>query len=298
MKLYFSQACLLAGIYSYQYICFLEHQLYCSGPGSIIICLQIGVCAYGMLPFDWGWLYSFLFGAILSPTDPVSVVDLLKRTKATSKLTTVIAGESLLNDSSAVVLYLFFAGLCNGDDLNAATLILFVLKMVVFSPLVGFIFGYISYRITRFLQRALERNIDIVIALSLVCAYLSFFVGQDVLEGSGILSCCVAGSCYSVFISTSVLENEKMVHVWHHLEWACNTLIFLLAGILGGLNTANNVSVINLLLVLLMYVVLMVTRVSAIAMLWPMLNKLGKPFTLNEASFAGLNFSTNYVIYQ
>ena len=63
-----------------------------------------------------------------------------------------------------------------------------------------------------------------------------------------------------------------MVHVWHHLEWARNTL---LAGILGGLKTAANMSVINLLLVLLMYVVLMVTRVSAIAMLWPMLNKLG-----------------------
>ena len=74
-----------------------------------------------------------------------------------------------------------------------------------------------------------------------------------------------------------------MVHVWHHLEWARNTR---LAGILGGLNTADNMSVINLLLVLLMYVVLMVTRVSAIAMLWSVLNELRKPFTLNEVSFA------------
>ena len=251
-----------------------------------------------MLPFGWGWLYSFLFGAILSPTDPVSVVDLLKRTKATSKLTTVIAGESLLNDSSAVILYLFFAGLCNGETLDAATLFLFVARMIIISPLIGFIFGYISYRIIRILQRGLERNIDIIIALSLFCAYLSFYFGQGVFEGSGILSCCVAGSCYSVFISTSVLENEKMVHVWHRLEWACNTLIFVVAGLLGGLQTAEDVSVINLLLVLLFYVVLMITRFFTIAMLFPVINKMGKPFDVYEASFAGPIFDSDFILFK
>jgi NhaP-type Na+/H+ or K+/H+ antiporter len=72
-----------------------------------MICFLLGALAQGILPFQWGWIYSLWFGAILSSTDPVSVVDLLKRTKASSKLTTVIAGESLLNDGSAIILFFF-----------------------------------------------------------------------------------------------------------------------------------------------------------------------------------------------
>ena len=254
------------------------------GPGSIIICLFIGACAYGILPFKWGLLYSMLFGAILSATDPVSVVDLLKRTKASSKLTTIIAGESLLNDGSAMILYLFFANLCEGNTYTAESFILFVLQMLVLSPLIGFGFGYVCYRITKLLQKNVEINMDIIIVLSVFCAYGSFFCAANLLGVSGVLSCCTSGICYSVFVSTAVLESEKMLHVWHHLEWLCNTLIFMLAGVVGGASTFGALEV---LYVLVMYVVLLLTRGVAIAWLYPLLNRIGKPLNPKEAFFAG-----------
>lgn len=60
------------------------------------------------LPYDYTWPQSFLLGSMLSATDPVAVVALLKDVGASKKLATVIEGESLFNDGSAFVLFLMF----------------------------------------------------------------------------------------------------------------------------------------------------------------------------------------------
>jgi len=257
-----------------------------AGPGSILVCLMLGSLAYCILPFQWGWLYSMLFGAILSATDPVSVVDLLKRTKASSKLTTVIAGESLLNDGSAMILYLFFANLLVGETYTASSFITFVLQMLFVSPLIGFSFGYISYRISRILHYYGEANIDLVIIVSILCGYGSFYVAEEMIGVSGVLSCCTAGVCYSVFVSPSILDNEKMLHVWHHLEWTCNTSIFFLAGLIGGIHSGTATNFDNLVYVLVMYIMLLLTRGIALLVLYPVLNYCGEPFTPQEALFS------------
>ena len=61
-------------------------------PGAFIIACQLAPLAHYVIPYNWSWNYSFLFASVLCATDPVSVVDLLKRTRASSKLTTGIAG--------------------------------------------------------------------------------------------------------------------------------------------------------------------------------------------------------------
>lgn len=72
-----------------------------AGPGVLIGCVLIGVIAKYLL--NWSWNLAMIFGAILSATDPVAVVALLKSAGASPKLTILIVGESLLNDGSAMV---------------------------------------------------------------------------------------------------------------------------------------------------------------------------------------------------
>ena len=72
-----------------------------AGPGVLIGCVLIGVFAKYLL--NWNWNLAMTFGAILSATDPVAVVALLKSAGASPKLTILIVGESLLNDGSAMV---------------------------------------------------------------------------------------------------------------------------------------------------------------------------------------------------
>ena len=74
-----------------------------AGPGVVIGAVLMGVFAKFMLPYDWSWNLAMVFGSILSATDPVAVVALLKSAGASPKLTILIVGESLLNDGTAMV---------------------------------------------------------------------------------------------------------------------------------------------------------------------------------------------------
>lgn len=58
----------------------------------------LAMCSYLFLPFNWSWNYNFLFGSIMCATDPVSVVSLLKSAKASSALSTIIAGGTYVLD--------------------------------------------------------------------------------------------------------------------------------------------------------------------------------------------------------
>ncbi len=65
------------------------------GPGGMIVTCLLAICSYTFLPFNWSWKYYFLFGAVLSSTDPVSLVSLLKHSKASSSLSTIISGGTV-----------------------------------------------------------------------------------------------------------------------------------------------------------------------------------------------------------
>ncbi len=74
-------------------------------PGVVLQAFLIAAVAVYVLPYDWEWTESWLFGAILSATDPVAVVALLKELGVLPDLRVLIEAESLLNDGSAIVLF-------------------------------------------------------------------------------------------------------------------------------------------------------------------------------------------------
>ena len=79
-----------------------------AGPGVLFGAVMMSVITKYLLPYNWNWNLAMTFGLILSATDPVAVVALLKSACASPKLTILIVGESLLNDGTAMVLLLCF----------------------------------------------------------------------------------------------------------------------------------------------------------------------------------------------
>jgi NhaP-type Na+/H+ or K+/H+ antiporter len=71
------------------------------------------------LPYGWSWHLSLLVGSILSLTDPVATVALLKELGVSETISTLIEATSLFNDGSALVLFLMFVGAIQGDSLTA-----------------------------------------------------------------------------------------------------------------------------------------------------------------------------------
>ena len=78
-------------------------------PGVLIGTLMLGFCIKIFLYSELGWWPCFMLGAIVSATDPVAVVTLLKTMGASKKFQTIIEGESLFNDGTAMVFFILFA---------------------------------------------------------------------------------------------------------------------------------------------------------------------------------------------
>jgi len=86
---------------------------------------------------------SLLFGSIASATDPVAVVVLLKELGASKKLSTLIEGESLLNDGTAMVVFLVLLDLVKGIELTAGDIVLRFIRLSVGGPILGILGGIV-----------------------------------------------------------------------------------------------------------------------------------------------------------
>ena len=263
-----------------------------AGPGVLIGAALVGVITKYMLPYNWSWNLSLCFGAILSATDPVAVVSLLKSAGASPKLTILIVGESLLNDGSAMVLFTIFYESLNGRVYTASSITAFFAAAAFGSVFLGLACGVMIIRWLRTANRPLkEIDTTIQIAITITSAYLIFFVAQYVLKISGVLACCGAGIVLSWLAPPIILSHETMHHVWGMIEWVLNTLIFLLAGLIIGNRVINKVAPMDWFYVIVLYVIVMTGRLFTIGVLYPWISTIGHKCTKNEAifmSWAGL----------
>eukprot|EP01035_Chromulina_nebulosa_P017394 gene17394-22943_t len=212
-----------------------------AGPGVLIGAALMAVFTKLILPYKWSWNLSFVFGSILSATDPVAVVALLKTAGASPKLTMLIVGESLMNDGTAMVLFTLFFKLLQGQHFTTGSIISFFLAATLGSSLLGIALGFGVIRWLRSAHRPLK-DIDksIQISITLCSAYLIFFLAQYTLQISGVLACCGAGLMLAWLAPPIILSHESMHTVWSIVEWMGNTLIFLLAGLIIGHRTLGH----------------------------------------------------------
>ena len=176
-----------------------------AGPGALIGALLLGffIVTCSMIPCPltgWSTNTVYLFTSILCATDPVSVISLLSKMELfrSQKLKYIITSEALFNDAMALCLYtIFLSGeLVDSSFMTPLDIFIYSLKVIFISPLLGFAFGIGSLALC--IQVSSDDYNDqytiIKIIMPICAAYLSFFVGQYVLEVSGILSCYCAGT--------------------------------------------------------------------------------------------------------
>lgn len=194
-------------------------------PGTLLSTFIIAALGTGCLRLPWA--ASLVFGALISPTDPVSVIALLKRLKVNKRLSLVIEAESLFNDGVAVVLFVVLLHVATGDRF----VLLDSLRQFAMVMLGGMAMGAaIGWTASRVVNRTDDYLLEMM--LSMLVAYGSTLLSESV-HVSGIIAVVSAGLVMGNdgMVRAMQAENrEAVVTFWDFAAFVVNSIIFLLVG--------------------------------------------------------------------
>lgn len=175
---------------------------------------------------------ALLLGAILSATDPVAVIAVFKQLGAPRRLTTLVDGESLFNDATAIVLSRILLGVMAMGTLNGDALFNGAVQFVSLF-IGGLLVGWVLGMITGFLLGKVVDDPAIEITLTTVVAYLSFLMAEDVFHVSGVMAVVAAGVTLGDWgrMRVSPPVRAYLEHFWSYMSFVANALIFLLVGL-------------------------------------------------------------------
>jgi NhaP-type Na+/H+ or K+/H+ antiporter len=236
---------------------------------------------------------SLLFGSIISATDPVAVVCLLKELGASKRLSTMIEGESLLNDGTAMVVFLVVLDIVEGKETTVSDIFLKFIRLSLGGPLLGIICGII---VTIILRR-IHNNFVLEVNTTIFACYVMFYVAESTaVHVSGILALVALGLYMTKSGKTRIsAESEHSVHhIWGYFGFIAETTIFILTGIIMGDRASHDENVIkyqDYLKMVASYVMLHFIRFFCIFVCWPFLSRMGYGMTFKEVllcSYAGL----------
>ncbi|KAJ9546903.1 hypothetical protein OSB04_019446 [Centaurea solstitialis] len=258
-----------------------------AGPGVLISTFILGSALKLIFPYNWSWKTSFLLGGLLSATDPVAVVALLKELGASKKLSTIIEGESLMNDGTAIVVYTLFFRMVTGSSFSWETIIKFLATVSLGAVGMGIAFGLVSYLWLGYIFNDTVIEITLTVAVS----YLAYFTSQEGADISGVLTVMTLGMFYAAVARTAFKGEgqQSLHHFWEMVSYIANTLIFILSGvviaegILGGDNFLKHEENSWGYLILL-YVLLQVSRIIVVGSLYPFLHYFGYGLDWKEAT--------------
>lgn len=244
-------------------------------PGIVVAMLLTALLMVMIYYFGWGlenwtWEMAMLFGAVISATDPVAVVSILKELGASKKLGTLIEGESLLNDGTAIVIFMVILGGITGTGSDLSPLLIF-LKVSFGGVLVG---GVIGWFVIRWVKKVFN---DMLVEISAIvgAAYLTFFIAENFLGVSGVLALVTFGIIMASVGRTKISpEVQHFLHeFWELAAFLANVLIFLIVGVVIAeriVFTGN-----DFLILAIVFVGIFIVRAIVIAMFYPAMRKIG-----------------------
>ncbi|HAA17048.1 MAG TPA: sodium:proton antiporter [Cytophagales bacterium] len=203
--------------------------------GILITTAIIGTSMYMILPLlglEVEFIHCLLFGALISPTDPIAVLAMLKNMKVSKSLEIKIAGESLFNDGIGVVIFLTLLHLAEpgGEEFTGGEVALLFGQEVIGGLALGAILGYLLFHAFRVVD---TQHVELEVLMTLAGVIGGTQIAH-VLHVSAPLAMVVAG----LFIGNegrdlkmAEYKSEYIIKFWHLLDEVLNAILFMLIGL-------------------------------------------------------------------
>lgn len=251
--------------------------------------LFIGFLVYGvalLIGLEIDLIYCIVFGALISPTDPIAVLAIIKNLRAPKRLSMQVEGESLFNDGVGLVIFVtVFAVAFGGQEATFSGIMSLFLHEAIGGILFGFVLGFIAHIL---ISATDDGSMEILLTLTIPTA--GFMLANNVLHVSGALAMVVAGIMIGNWTRHSGFSEQSqryLDHFWEMIDHFLNSLLFFLIGFALLLVDFNIYGIV------MMIVAIPICLAARYASLWIPFKILQRfrtynPYTLKVMTWGGL----------
>ncbi|OUR93940.1 sodium:proton antiporter [Flavobacteriales bacterium 34_180_T64] len=201
--------------------------------GVLVSTFLVGILMFFTLQFiglEVNFIYCLLFGALISPTDPIAVLGILKKANAPKKLETKIVGESLFNDGVGVVVFLTIFSIARNPNvaIEFSEIATLFGQEVIGGIVLGLILGWITYKALKSID---DYEVEVIITIAAV-------MGGTLLAHKLHLSAPLAMVTAGLIVGNDTVRNNAMSEVtetyvdkfWELVDVLLNTVLFVMIG--------------------------------------------------------------------
>lgn len=198
---------------------------------TVLSTVLVAAVAYSLFPllgFELPFIYALIFGALISPTDPVAVMAILRKAGVAKSLETKVVGESLFNDGVAVVLFVTLLGIAVDGSTGAVQVIGLFFREVLGGAILGLTAGYLTFLMLRDVD---NYQLEILLTLGLVMGSYELAIQ---LHLSGPIAIVIAGLIIGNVGRERAMSKSTREHLsnfWELIDELLNVVLFLLIGL-------------------------------------------------------------------
>lgn len=201
--------------------------------GTLISTFLVASAIYLLLPFLYkqvDFIYCLLFGALISPTDPIAVLSILKKAGVPESIETKITGESLFNDGVGIVVFLTFYNIASRGlaEVSGSDVFVLLIGEILGGVGLGLVLGYVGFAM---LKKIDHYQTEVLITLAIVMGGISL---APIFHFSGPLAMVVAGLFIGNKGTLEAMSEETSDYIykfWEMVDEIFNAVLFVLIGL-------------------------------------------------------------------